>query len=156
MSLHKGHPQRAYSNYVANLISWPYDAGFDVRFLQGPRDIRLCIKSHLVAYNKIGRGWKDMLGDHPFRRFEWADHGAPTTDLYCLMLLSEDRDEALSIHGLVLTPVNLEERVYRRIGIVEEQHPYQGVFAPPKSSWVGEFLSNRWAPVRSQQEVYIV
>ncbi|KAF3010942.1 hypothetical protein E8E13_010244 [Curvularia kusanoi] len=153
--------------YSADLISWPSDAGFNVQFLQGPRDIRLCIRGYLSSYveseqdenhgtSSRGSG-EDGVGE--WQRHDRLDHGAPETDLFRLLLICQRQESRVKHfnHGLVLTPVNHKERLYRRVGYTEERFCGKGSPDAPASSWVqGKFPVNLWAPLEEEQEVYIV
>ena len=60
-------------------------------------------------------------------------------------------------YGLMLTPVNLKERLFRRVGVIEEEHPTEDFTDETLSSWVErKFLVDLWAPLGEEQEVFIV
>jgi hypothetical protein len=67
-------------------------------------------------------------------------------------------DGAYAKHGLLLTPINMKERLYRRVGLFVEEH-YNGHFGvtPKLPCWVqGRVPVHLWAPQGEMQEVYIV
>jgi hypothetical protein len=189
------HSSDAADYHSAELISWPSDAGFDVRFLQGPRDTRLCIRGYLSSYTYPRHDEKTYILPNDNTRHGWecsyyTDPGAPETNLFCLLLVCVhstedymDRSKDFWIgepfmsnpdwkeypgysmngsrryqnYGLMLTPVSLEERLYRRVGVIEEDYCTVDSSNQPASSWVREkYLVGLWAPLGEEQEVFIV
>ena len=144
-------------HYSAVIISWPSDAGFDIRFLQGPRDLRLCIRGYLSSYTETWQGWKPENAWERVTRWPSLDPGAPKTDLFCLLLFCKYAHGQHENYGLILTPVNLKERLYRRVGVIEEEHPTRDYTDEAASSWVnGMFFVDLWSPLGEEQEIFIV
>lgn len=144
-------------HYSAAIISWPSDAGFDTRFLNGPRDLRLCIRGYLSSYTETWQGWKPNNNWGRVTRWQSLDFGAPKTDLFCLLLFCKYMSGQHQNYGLMLTPVNLKERLFRRVGVIEEEHPTEDFTDETLSSWVErKFLVDLWAPLGEEQEVFIV
>jgi hypothetical protein len=152
--------------YSADLISWPSDAAFDIRFLQGPQDLRLCIKGYLTSYTATGLKEKYIDdGSSLVTRTYYPDNGVSETNLFCLLIFAcqhqiggNIRDGYYEKYGLVLTPINMKEHLYRRVGLyVEKDYDAYFGIAPESSSWVqGRFPVHLWAPLGEMQKVYIV
>lgn len=149
----------------ATPISWPSDSGFNMSLLQSLKDKRLCIRGHLAPYTETWTGVKPnhlptKTEGRNYRR-HIRDPNTSETDLYCLLLLCQiSSEEGYTEHfnyGLVLTPANIAERCYRRIGVILERHSADEFPDAPDTQLVqGRFLTDLWAPVGEEQQVFIV
>ncbi|KAF3037041.1 hypothetical protein E8E11_003091 [Didymella keratinophila] len=162
-------------SYLATAVSWPADAGFKTSLLHSQKDKTLCIRGYLVPCKDAWTEIANEEPDHPppnstrygnnkangYRRNYLPDPNAPSTNLFCLLLLCQhfpdDKSSEYRNHGLVLTPVNAAQRRYRRVGIITEDFPKDYYpDAQPAQRVQGRFLIDMWAPVGEEQEVYIV
>lgn len=166
---------RRVESYLATAVSWPADSGFEMPLSDSPRDKSLRIKGYLVPCKSTWTEIANEEPDHPppsgtryghnkangYRRSYLADPNAPSTNLFCLLLLCQhfpdDKASEYRNHGLVLTPVDIARRCYRRVGIITEDFPRDYYPDAPSAQRVQErFLTDMWAPVGEEQEVCIV
>lgn len=121
----------------------------------------MCIKGYLTPYTPIARNERHGDNESSLVVRTYPDHGAPETNLFCLLMLAcryRSQDGGYRKHGLVLTPIDIIERLYRRVGLyVEENYNAHFGVAPESSFWIqGKFPVHLWAPSGEIQEVYIV